>query len=189
MEHNFKVGQRYKVDENYHLMNERGNIIEITGVTIAPNSPVIIEYKSILTGRCDWFHEHSNYANVLKLIPNEKIVITTDGTTTTAKMYDGKQVVKTATAKCNPDDEFDFKKGAAIAFDRLVEKEPEKPKFKVGDFVKVKSCTFGIHYFPIGTIVEIKHIYNKNTLVCYGYCKHSRFDTQYISVDDVEVIE
>jgi len=31
-------------------------------------------------------------------------------------------------AKCHPDDEFDFKKGAEIAFNRLLGKEPEKPK-------------------------------------------------------------
>ena len=57
---------------------------------------------------------------------NEKIVITTDGTTTTAKMYSGKSIIKTATAKCSPDDKFDFVTGAKIAFDRLTGKYYEK---------------------------------------------------------------
>lgn len=53
---------------------------------------------------------------------SQKIVITTDGLkTTTAKLYEGKQVIKTAVAKCSPDDEFDFNVGAKIAFDRLFE--------------------------------------------------------------------
>lgn len=50
---------------------------------------------------------------------NQKIVITTDGITTTAKLYSGKTVIKTATAKCSPDDTFDFETGARIAFNRL----------------------------------------------------------------------
>lgn len=50
---------------------------------------------------------------------NQKIVITTDGKTTTARLFDGKNVIKTAEAKCSPDDEFDFNTGASIAFSRL----------------------------------------------------------------------
>lgn len=50
----------------------------------------------------------------------QKIVITTDGVkTTTARLYEGKRVIKTAIAKCSPDDEFDFSTGAKIAFNRL----------------------------------------------------------------------
>lgn len=50
---------------------------------------------------------------------NQKIVITTDGKTTTARLFDGNNVIKTAKAKCSPDDEFDFNTGASIAFSRL----------------------------------------------------------------------
>lgn len=51
----------------------------------------------------------------------DKIVITTDGVTTTAKMYCGKEVIKKAEAKCTPGDKFDFEFGARLAMDRLVE--------------------------------------------------------------------
>lgn len=51
----------------------------------------------------------------------DKIVITTDGVTTTAKMYCGKTVIKKAEAKCAPGDKFDFEFGARLAMDRLVE--------------------------------------------------------------------
>lgn len=52
----------------------------------------------------------------------EKIVITHDGKTTTATKYcaDGSKV--TATARCAPEDDFDFRIGAEIAMGRLVDK-------------------------------------------------------------------
>ena len=57
-----------------------------------------------------------------------KIVITTDGKTTTATHYDGKRVISKKTARCNPDDKFDFMTGAAIAFDRLTDREETKKR-------------------------------------------------------------
>lgn len=82
----------------------------------------------------------------------KKIVITSDGTETTARLYDGKKVVKTATAKCSPEDKFDFETGATIAFDRLFEKyeKKEEPKHFSGKAVCVKPY-FG---FTVGKIYE-----------------------------------
>lgn len=52
----------------------------------------------------------------------KKIVVTTDGTkTVTARLYEGKKVIKTAEAKCSPEDEFDFGYEAALAVKRLTE--------------------------------------------------------------------
>lgn len=82
----------------------------------------------------------------LDVTTDQKIVITTDGRTTTAKLYHGKTVNKTATAKCSPDDKFDFVEGAKIAFDRLTDRETHKPetgKIKVGDLVKVVNTGEG----------------------------------------------
>lgn len=116
----FNVGERYKVggDSEY----EAGNIIEITGV-----KGHIVYYKAI-KGKSyfgdERFHENSHFAN--SLIPvteqndsTKKIVITTDGKTTTAKMYDGKSCIKVSEARCCPSDAFDFQTGAEIAFNRL----------------------------------------------------------------------
>ena len=50
----------------------------------------------------------------------QKIVITSDGKETLARLYDGKKVVKKATAQCSPNDTFDFKTGAMLAFERLM---------------------------------------------------------------------
>lgn len=57
-----------------------------------------------------------------------KIVIRTDGKTTTATHYDGKRVISKKTARCNPDDEFDFMTGAEIAFDRLTGRDGTKKR-------------------------------------------------------------
>ena len=66
-----------------------------------------------------------NEACIVGLANEKKIVITTDGKTTTAKMYDGKSCIKVSEARCCPSDAFDFQTGAEIAFDRLFG-EPEK---------------------------------------------------------------
>lgn len=98
--------------------------------------------------------------------PN-KIVITTDGKTTTAKMYRDKTVIGVQTTKCHPDDRFDFTVGARIAFDRLVgekKEEPEKPKYYNGKVVCVdigtNSCyTKGkIYQFKDGMFTDEKGI-------------------------------
>lgn len=75
----------------------------------------------------------------------QKIIITSDGKTTHARLVDGKKTVKVATAICSDSDTFDFLTEAGIAFKRLTAEEkklePEKPalKIKVGDKVKIRS--------------------------------------------------
>ena len=60
------------------------------------------------------------------LADERKIVITTDGEITKARLYNGKKLEKTATAKCSPEDEFNFKIGAELAFERLFEEHTDK---------------------------------------------------------------
>lgn len=71
-----------------------------------------------------------------------KIVITSDGKNTLARMYDGKKIVKEAKAICSPDDTFDFETGAILAFRRLMETEKQKPeglKIETGKKYKIKA--------------------------------------------------
>lgn len=80
-----------------------------------------------------------------------KIVITSDGEKTLARLYDGEKVVKTATAKCSPDDIFSFEAGAKIAFERLFDgEEKEEPKFFNGKVV----CVSEYIGFTVGKIYE-----------------------------------
>lgn len=82
----------------------------------------------------------------------KKIVITSNGDKTLARLYDGKKVVKTATAKCSPDDKFDFETGAKYAFGRLFgnEEKEEEPKYFSGKAVCVKPY----YRFTVGKIYE-----------------------------------
>ncbi len=80
-----------------------------------------------------------------------KIVITTDGSETLARLYGGNKVIKTATAKCSPADKFSFETGAKIAFERLFDsEEKEEPKYFNGKAV----CVCGELGFTAGKIYE-----------------------------------
>ena len=78
-------------------------------------------YGIDLDGGLYWFEQ------MLEAVPNKvdhkpKIIITTDGKTTLARLHEGKKVVKTAEAHCSPDDKFDFFVGANLAMERLIGK-------------------------------------------------------------------
>ena len=79
-----------------------------------------------------------------------KIVITTDGTETLARLYDGNKVIKTATAKCSPHDNFSFETGAKIAFERLIDYAEKEPKYFNGKVV----CVHEELGFTAGKIYE-----------------------------------
>lgn len=82
-----------------------------------------------------WFYRLENtpfylHESLLEAVKNEnKIVITTDSTTTRAALYYGHKLIREAKAKCSKDDTFDFEAGAKIAFERLTAK-PAEPKPK-----------------------------------------------------------
>lgn len=65
-----------------------------------------------------------------------KIVITARGPVTTARLMDGKRTVRTAEAKCSPDDDYDFETGARIAFGRLIPAKVESKRYTVEDFLQ-----------------------------------------------------
>lgn len=55
---------------------------------------------------------------------------------------------KTAEARCNPDDEFDFNKGAKLAFERLT----AKPKYWTGKVI----CVSGDNpFFTVGKVYDV----------------------------------
>ena len=79
--------------------------------------------------------------------PSYQILIDCDGTTTTATMTINGREIKTTIARRNPEDKFDWKKGAAVAFDRLwngKKKAEKKPKVRevkryanLGEYIKI----------------------------------------------------
>ena len=77
--------------------------------------------------------------DLVKSHDRHKIVVTSDGATTTARLYAGKTVLKSAEAKCSPRDEFNFETGAALAVDRLLGRETEKEPTKLFPLEDIKA--------------------------------------------------
>ena len=142
----FKVGDRVraigKVD-GLDLTGKCGRVIRVFSSPII-RVDICVEFDEPFwyghdcqhrgkSGRCRW-GEMSEF----ELLQNQKIVITTDGKETLARLYEDNKVVKKATAKCSPEDTFDFKKGADLAYERLMEEQ----KYFMGKAVCIKAPTF-----------------------------------------------
>lgn len=87
-----------------------------------------------------------------------KIVITTDGTTTRATLYDGHKLIREAKAICSKEDTFKFETGAKIAFERLTAKPAveAKPKKELKPLNTKVFIIDGYDDFKSGHIYEIK---------------------------------
>lgn len=143
----FKVGDRVraigKVD-NQDLKGKCGTVIQTEHSTLK-RWEIGVEFDEHIGGHdcggrgkigyCRWgcMSEFEPISNT-----NQKIVITTDGKETLARLYENNKVVKKATAKCSPEDTFDFKKGADLAYERLMEEQ----KYFMGKAVCIKAPTF-----------------------------------------------
>lgn len=159
----FKVGQKYAVSDKRH--SEHGNIIEITEVSGAH-----CLYKTVKGGDgMSGFDIGSIFGKSLIPYNDKKIVITTDGNTTIARMFENGKCVETAVAKCNPSDEFNFETGAKLAFERLFEEK--RLKFEKGKRYIFDRKTFekleGGHESHLrwvkecdGKLVSVRHEYN-----------------------------
>lgn len=150
----FKVGDKViaKKDTPYTVTD---NGWKGTVVAIGSGSNFKVEGKSS-TGGTHGYWVESKYFD-LDTGCNQRIVITTDGETTLARLYAGKNVVKSAEAKCSPNDEFDFNTGALVAFSRLIHAKftlnEEKPAVDAKPFDMVKVEGLDWKAFKAGKIV------------------------------------
>lgn len=116
------------------------------------------------------------------------VVIRFCGNKTTARLMRGETIVKTATARRNPADDYSRAEGARVAVERLFEKKRKEDKAKeskpkIGDkFVVVGRSADVFHAFDIDTIVTLIR------LECNG-CNQYRDDfglSQYVSDRDMK---
>lgn len=111
----FKIGDHVVVEKsNVPIWNYGGKTGVITSVDPYYEYPYRITMDD---------GSASSWCTVSGLVTrNEQIVITHDGKVTTATLYGEMGAKTTATARCAPEDKFDFRVGAEIAMGRLVDK-------------------------------------------------------------------
>lgn len=136
----YKIGDHVVIEES-NIENSKRCYAGKSGTIINVNYDPNYEYRYCVH-LDDWITTGGIYCKVKCLVKepsNDKVVITTDGVTTTATLYSKNTKVRTATAKCSPDDEFDFAVGAKLAMERLY---PEKIEPKTEPAPKYLNCKF-----------------------------------------------
>ena len=131
----FKVGERYKS----RMILDNAALIEITEI-----NGDFVSYKDVereTSGR-KMFEIGSIFSDNLEKVGSETIVIYRNDNKVVAL---DKSTGEKAEAKCNPSDEFDFRTGAKLAFNRLMGEDVKpdngvrevKRKAKVGEYIKI----------------------------------------------------
>ena len=172
----FKIGDKVKrtVSDNYYWdgrvvkVGDVGEVVGIYGDSI-----------TVKIGKTQYEYCRAEY-----FVPvntnNTKIIVLTDGIkTTTATLYKDGKPVKTAEAKCSPEDTFDFMVGAKLACERLTKEETPKPKYYNGKVVCIKSP---YEWFTVGKVYEVKDgVITRNDGRTYPMMGHE----QYRDAEDV----
>ena len=181
----FKVGDRVRVvrESLSHgaKVGMTGLIVVKTGKCFGVRFDNAFADGHSLDGRCKNGHGQWMLGEDLELISdNHKIVITSDGKTTIARIYEGKKVVKSAEAYCSPDDEFDFTKGAKIAFERLCNSSETLIE---GERYKIIGKKEIYHFFDLGEIVKCVKVGRKKDKAMFDSEKTGK--RQWVSIGDV----
>lgn len=182
----YKVGDRVIIEESnieYCSVYKglEGTIVEVDA--FYKNHP----YR-VSTAKCPG----GVWCKVRCLVNNapHKIVITTDGKTTTARLFNGKELIRKAEAKCSPDDKFDFMVGAKLAMERLEGEEPKKPKnpFKVGDYVRITGDKTLGHCLPVGSVGRVVKTDDDSCNVAGFWDSGSGRIEQHVGIEELEKI-
>lgn len=144
----FKVGDRVKVNKNTVTINRRTVGECGTVKKLLTNNYCSVEFDKFVSGHDCCGLAKDGYGwncveDMLDLVKhqNETIVIYRNDNKVVAL---DKSTGEKAEAKCNPADEFDFRTGAKLAFNRLMGEDVKpddvrevKRKAKVGEYVKI----------------------------------------------------
>ena len=160
----FNVGDKVRCLGKHHniypdFYPENGTVGEIIREVPNNNTQAYkVRWKAGSTSGDDRWWAYNDDIELVPAASAQKIVITTDGVTTTATLREGKRVIRTASAKCDPRDTFGYETGAKLAFNRLFTEvteaspEPPKPKYYTGKVVCVKS---GYPWWTVGKVYNI----------------------------------
>lgn len=200
----FKVGDRVRCTGTSGMqknaMDKSEFVSEIFTIkSINPNN--ITNYSATPYGVGRWciFFEDE-----LELITDRhELHITSDGTTTNAVYKLNGKVTKTAKAVCCPSDTFNFNTGAELAINRVLygidynpkdvavtkptqpAKQEDKPKFEVGQKVKIVADTCN-HDLEVGAVVTLKSVLTSGAMLCNRPAWWINGENCYISERDIE---
>lgn len=156
--------RKFKVEERYtsKLFVDKGAVIEITKI-----SGDVVSYKDIAgrTYSVKNFEIGSLFSDMLKKVGSETIVIYRNDNKVIAL---DKSTGEKAEAKCNPADEFDFRTGAKLAFNRLMGEDVKpdngvrevKRKAKVGEYIKIVDAKPFLIPYENGEIFRVIGVKN-----------------------------
>lgn len=166
----FKVGDIVKVKKNAVILNIRTVGECGTVKKLLTDNYCSVEFDKFVGGHdCDGFAKEGHGWNcaedALDLVKtqNETIVIYRNDNKVVAL---DKSTGKKAEAKCNPADEFDFRTGAKLAFNRLMGEDVKpdngvrevKRKAKVGEYVKVVNEKSVFNTYKNGDIFKVNYV-------------------------------
>ena len=171
----YKVGDKVRIVSEWHngcCQDDSGEIDKWLGKVMTVRYVGKLLYRMVEDAKDNdgegWLWTENCIAG---LVCENKIVITTNGTETLARLYDGNKVIKTATAKCSPDDKFSFETGAKTAFERLFDSKEEESKPFNGKVVCVNKYA-GFTVGKIYKFVDGQCFDDKKTLRPTGFkCK------------------
>lgn len=153
--HKFKVGERYK--SGYFADNDA--VIEITEI-----SGGTVFYKDVVGESIGLKHFQigSIFSAALEKVDTTIVIYRNDNKVVAMDKSTGEK----AEAKCNPADEFDFRTGAKLAFNRLMGEDVKpdngvrevKRKAKVGEYVKVVNEKSVFNTYKNGDIFKVTYV-------------------------------
>lgn len=135
------------------------------------------------------------------------IIINQQSNTVTASLKQGKEVVKTAKAKCSPDDKFEFEVGAKLAVERLLgdslnadlvntdtEVKAIKRPARVGEWVRIVSERITSNCYQNREIYQVAELSISGAGGCFIKTEKTHpcncgAGTSYISLKEYVVLE
>ena len=131
----FKKGDKVRILDGSNIRNYAGGWVSDMNEHVGRVATIESVDANYLNGRVGYDVQECIFTfdeRGLTLVTDETIIIYRKDNKVIAL---DKSTGKTATARCNPADTFDFMIGAKLAFDRLTDAEK---RFKVGDIVRGK---------------------------------------------------
>lgn len=181
-ERKFKVGERYKS----RMIIDNAAVIEITEI-----NGDFVSYKDVVreTSGRKVFEIGSIFSDNLEKVGSETIVIYRKDNKVIAL---DKSTGEKAEAKCNPADEFDFRTGAKLAFNRLMGEDLKldngvrevKRKAKVGEYIKIVDAKPFLIPYENGEIFRVIGVKNATCEVENSVKRCHTWHSEYVVLEN-----